>query len=73
MERLTRGRLRLAAVALTLAVTATWSGGALLAQEEVAGQASYRTPRGSLIAPGAPADLTLLYTGDVVGYLDACG
>ena len=26
-----------------------------------------------LIAGGAPPDLMLLYTGDVIGYLDPCG
>lgn len=26
-----------------------------------------------LVEPGTPADLTLLYTGDVIGYLDPCG
>ena len=73
MERLYRGKLRLAAVVLTLTVTTAWSGGELLAQDQVAGQESYRTPRGAFIAPGEPADLTLLYTGDVIGYLDPCG
>ena len=73
MDRLYRGKLRLAAIALTWAVATTWSGGELLAQEEVAGRESYRTPRGAFISPGAPADLTLLYTGDVIGYLDPCG
>ena len=27
----------------------------------------------SLIESGNPADVTLLYTGDVIGYLDPCG
>ncbi len=34
---------------------------------------SFRPPSGALIAPGTAADLTLLYTGDVVGYVDPCG
>ncbi len=31
------------------------------------------TPRRSLIAAGETPDLFLLYTGDVIGYLDPCG
>ena len=31
------------------------------------------TPRRSLIADGETPDLFLLYTGDVIGYLDPCG
>ncbi len=31
------------------------------------------TPRRSLIAAGESPDLFLLYTGDVIGYLDPCG
>ncbi len=31
------------------------------------------TPRRSLIASGETPDLFLLYTGDVIGYLDPCG
>lgn len=34
---------------------------------------SLAAPATSLIAPGEPADLTLLFTGDVIGYLDPCG
>ena len=26
-----------------------------------------------LVAPGPPPNLFLLYTGDVIGYLDPCG
>ncbi len=31
------------------------------------------TPRRSLIASGETPDLFLIYTGDVIGYLDPCG
>ena len=54
-------------VRIALAVTAIsasilWAGSQVLA-----------APATSLIAPGEPADLTLLFTGDVIGYLDPCG
>jgi len=28
---------------------------------------------GALVADGDPADLFLLYTGDVIGYIEPCG
>ena len=34
---------------------------------------SFRPPSGALIAPGKAPDLTILHTGDVVGYVDTCG
>jgi hypothetical protein len=34
---------------------------------------SYKLPAGALIAPGDDPTLTLLYTGNVVGYVDPCG
>jgi len=34
---------------------------------------SYRKPPGALIAPGEDPSVILLYTGDVIGYVDACG
>lgn len=30
-------------------------------------------PAGALVAPGDPADATIVFTGDVIGYLDPCG
>jgi hypothetical protein len=30
-------------------------------------------PGGALVAPGPAAPITLLYTGDVIGFLDPCG
>ncbi len=38
-----------------------------------AGSPDPATPRRSLIADGEAPDLFLLYTGDVIGYLDPCG
>jgi hypothetical protein len=35
--------------------------------------ATHMPPPGALVAPGSPADVTLLYTGDVIGYVDPCG
>jgi hypothetical protein len=34
---------------------------------------SFRPPPGALIAPGEAPDLFVLFTGDVLGYVDACG
>ena len=34
---------------------------------------SLELPEGALVAPGKAADLELLYTGDVIGYLEDCG
>ena len=34
---------------------------------------NFRPPAGALVAPGDAPELTLLYTGNVVGYLDPCG
>ena len=73
MKRLNRGYVCLAAGALTLAAIAAGSGVVVHAQDEVAVQESYRPPRGAMIAPGKTADLTLLYSGDVIGYIDPCG
>ena len=73
MKRLNRGDLRLAAGAFIVAAMAVGSGAAVYGQDETAGQQSYRPPAGAMIAPGSPADLTLLYTGDVIGYVDPCG
>jgi len=39
-----------------------------------AAPAAPRTASASVLIPGgAPPDLFLLYTGDVIGYLDPCG
>jgi 2',3'-cyclic-nucleotide 2'-phosphodiesterase (5'-nucleotidase family) len=34
---------------------------------------SLNLPEGALVAPGPAPDLELLYTGDVIGYLEDCG
>ncbi len=34
---------------------------------------SFRSPQGALIAPGKAPDASLLFTGDVLGYVDPCG
>jgi len=34
---------------------------------------SYVLPPGALIAPGDNPTITMLYTGNVVGYVDPCG
>jgi len=34
---------------------------------------SFQPPQGALIAPGKAPDLFLLFTGDVLGFVDPCG
>jgi hypothetical protein len=48
---------------------------AVAAAAPVAAQEGVSTapPPGALVAPGDAPDLTLLYTGDVIGYVDPCG
>lgn len=67
----------LTAAVLAASATGTW------AQEAVprpAGSASANVlnrslspPGGALIAPGTDPDVTLLYTGNVIGYVEPCG
>jgi len=45
------------------------SAGIAAAQEG----ASQLPPPGALVAPGPAPDVTFLYTGDVIGYVDPCG
>jgi hypothetical protein len=61
-----------AALAVIVAIVAS---PAALAQTSTAPppQQSFKPPPGALIAPGDTPQLTLLYTGNVVGYLDPCG
>lgn len=37
------------------------------------GVATLSPPAGALVAPGAAPDLFLLFTGDVIGYVEPCG
>ena len=75
MKSDSRAGLRLGASVLTLVLMAAGAGAGpgLQAQSPAEQQESFRPPRGAMIAPGPSADLTLLYTGDVIGYLDPCG
>lgn len=45
---------------------------ATLAQTAPAGE-SYKKPPGALIAAGDAPEMILLYTGDVIGYIEPCG
>jgi len=75
MRRASKGRLtRTARVLLGCAIAAvacgtSWSQTAEGAAEPVPTADSRR----ALIATGESPDLFLLYTGDVIGYLDPCG
>jgi hypothetical protein len=65
LQRLRRLGLRACAVALLV------TGAPIDAQVQVGtGDASRST---GLISSGPDPDLFLMYTGDVIGYLDACG
>ncbi len=59
-------RLRMLAWGAALALGTVVSG--LLAQSPVHAQAAQ-----GLIKDGHPPDLFLIYTGDVIGYIDPCG
>ncbi len=61
---MTRLRMLAWGAALALGVVAS----ALLAQSPVQAQAT-----GGLIKDGHAPDLFLIYTGDVIGYIDPCG
>jgi len=61
------GLLALAALSLTLAQRKPQPAPASPAGPDPA------SARRSLIAAGETPDLFLLYTGDVIGYLDPCG
>ena len=52
-----------------LTLVAAAAAAPIAAQEGV----STAPPAGALVAPGDAPDLTLLYTGDVIGYVDPCG
>lgn len=43
------------------------------ATSEISVPAPEAPDTGPLVAPGDPPDLTLLYTGGVVGYIEPCG
>ena len=58
--------------ALTLVVTSVLVTAAF-GQAAESGSVSYRKPAGALVAPGEDPSLILLYTGDVIGNVDACG
>ncbi len=34
---------------------------------------SLSVPAGALVAPGAAPEIEILYTGDVIGYIEPCG
>jgi hypothetical protein len=61
---------------LWLGIAAVAGFGALLAAappEPATPPVSLELPEGALVAPGPAADLTLLFTGDVIGYIEPCG
>jgi hypothetical protein len=53
--------------AFFLAVSVAFAGVALYSAAPATGAAQ------GLIAGGRPPDLLLMYTGDVIGYVDPCG
>lgn len=63
-------RLRAAAALLGFA---GWAHAQQPAPAPSSAPRSLAIPGGALVAPGSPPDLTILYTGDVVGYLEPCG
>ena len=63
----------LAAVAITLSAASWVWVEETAAQEASPVEVAAETSPRALIADGNPPDLFLLYTGDVIGYLDPCG
>lgn len=59
--------------AAALAAAAGWVATEQAAPAPSQPPRSLAIPGGALMAPGSPPDLTILYTGDVVGYLEPCG
>ncbi|GEM_PF-3555794 len=59
--------------AAALAVVSILISGSPGAESPDPAQQSFRPPKGVMIAPGKTPDLTLLYTGDAIGYIDPCG
>lgn len=68
-----------ALVLATMVFSSGWAqqppeGAAEVGEADVDGEAlDINVDRRSLIAAGEAPDLFLLYTGDVIGYLDPCG
>jgi hypothetical protein len=72
--RLKAGRFGAVAGAVGVAVAAGWAAAQGVAAPSAVGSGELLSPPpGALVAPGDPADLTVLFTGDVIGYLDPCG
>jgi hypothetical protein len=69
VERIAARAPRAALVLVMTSLLATMAFG----QAAGSGAASYRKPPGALVAPGEDPSLILLYTGDVIGNVDACG
>jgi hypothetical protein len=59
----------LAAVAILSALSAT----AVSGQQPATHGRSILPPAGTLVAPGEAPSLAILFTGDVIGYVDPCG
>ena len=70
-----RDRWRIAGMKRTVARLALVAALAAVAASPTVAQegASTSPPPGALVAPGNAPDVTLLYTGDVIGYVDPCG
>lgn len=70
----------LAGLAATVALAVPLGGplhaaspGAATASTAAATPRSLDLPPGTLVAPGPAADLEILFTGDVIGYIEPCG
>lgn len=61
------------AAGVALVFLAAVAAGGVFAQGSQPVGGSYTKPAGVLIAPGENPSLIVLYTGDVIGHVDACG
>ena len=72
-QTLAAGVLLFGAIFLVPTVTSISSAASPQAPGESATQAPLPGDEGPLVAEGEPADLAIIYTGGVVGYVEPCG
>ena len=72
---LTTSIARSRGIARVLVAVAVAAATASVARSQPPGSppASLEPPGGALVAAGPAPSITLLYTGDVIGFLDPCG
>ena len=72
MRRAALGTLAIVA-AVSFPLRAQGPAAPAAAPAAAAGAATLAPPEGALVGPGPAPSLILLYTGDVIGYIEPCG